>query len=241
MFVQALLVERRSVRTARDDLLVGRLGFRVTPGREQQLTAPEVHLGNLAGGRIGLDDAIEGGEGQVVLARGFIGARQLVEHPVVTCVVGIGLEQRAVEPDGLDALHVELRHLARHALEFAGLQVQIAQPPQRLGAQPAVGILEVEKVAVALHRPGRAAADGRVDVHFDIALAQIAYGRRGLRLRRGLGVLPCQDRRARASGQDGGQHQRHGEPGPHGVWPTGAGSVAGGAGATAGGEEVARS
>ena len=110
VLVEALLVEGGRGATA-DDGRVGLLGLRVALGREQQLAAPELHLVELRALRIALHDAIERGERLLGLAGGLVGARQLVQHLVVARVVGVGLEQRRVELDGLGALQVDRRDL----------------------------------------------------------------------------------------------------------------------------------
>ena len=119
VLVEALVVKSRTAGAAADDLLVGELGLGIALGGKQQLAAPELHFGDVAGLWVAAYDLVERRQRLVALPGSLVGTRQLVEHLVVARIGGIGLQQRRIKLDRLRAGQVELRHLVRHALEFA--------------------------------------------------------------------------------------------------------------------------
>ena len=201
VLVERLVVESRAVRSARYHGGIGLLRVTVAPGGKQHLAATELHLGDPAALRIARDDRVECRQRLRGLARGLVAARELVEHLVVALVVGIGLEQRRIQADRLGARDVDLRHLGAHALELAGFQAQVAQTPQRLGAQLRIGVLQLQELAVILHRLAGAARHLRVPAHLDLLAAEIADGR-SVPARPGRG----RERSSAGSGQRGQQH-----------------------------------
>ena len=103
------------------------LGLGVPLRGEQQLAAPELHLAHIGIVRILRHDTIERRQRQRILPGGVIGPSQLIEHLVVAGIVRVGLEQHGVQSDRLGTLGVKLRYFARHALNLAGLDVQVAE------------------------------------------------------------------------------------------------------------------
>ena len=213
------------------------LGVGVALGGEQQLAAAELHFIELRALRVALHDAIEGSERGIRLAGGLVGARQLVEHLVVARIVGVGLEQRAVEADGFRALQIDGGHLLLEALHLAGIEVQVAQSPQRLGAQPGIGVLHLEEVAVILHGARAARARGRIGMHLDLAPAEIADGAARWCTIRGRALGGHAQRQQRAQRQRrGGREQRGAQSrGAHRGGSAGGGDASGGGGDSAGG------
>jgi len=173
--VQALLVERRAC-AAPDDGGVGALGIRVALVGKQQLAASELHLIELRALRVALHDPIQCAERLPGLAGGLIGARQLIEHLVVTRIVGVSLKQRRVELDRLGPLQVHRGDFLFQPLHLAGVEVEVAETAQGLGAQLRIGILQLEKVPIVFHRPGGVSAHHRVAVHVDLARGEIPDG-----------------------------------------------------------------
>ena len=150
MLVQALREEGRLVAPA-DHETVGILRGLVLLGGEQQLAAAELHLVHLRRARITAHDVVERRQRLFGLARGLVGARQLVEHLVVARVVGITLEQAGVQLDGLGALRVDHRRLACHAIALTRFHVEVGEAAQRFGAQLRIGLLQLEEAPVVFH------------------------------------------------------------------------------------------
>ncbi len=173
VLVERLLVEARCAALA-DHGRVGLLCLGVALAGEQQLAAAELHLVDVRALRVAGYDAVQSGERLVGLPGGLVGARQLVEHLVVARIVGIGLQQRRVQADGLGPLHVDRGDLLLQALELAGIEVQVAQAPHGLGAQLRVGVLQLEEAPVVLHRLGGVGIGRGVPVHLDLPLRELA-------------------------------------------------------------------
>jgi hypothetical protein len=223
-----------------DDGGVGALGIRVALVGKQQLAAPELHLIELRAVRVVLHDPIQCAERLPGLAGGLIGARQLIEHLVVARIVGVCLEQRRVELDRLAPLQVHRGDFLFQPLHLAGVEVEVAETAQRLGAQLRIGILQLEKMPVVLHRAGGVGAHRRVAVHVDLARGEIPDGGPGG------GTLRPGPRRGRQQRERERRREGRGcrHPPAHrggsAAWGTGAsagggGACSGGAGASAGG------
>ncbi len=177
MLVEALLVERGR-RAARDDDVVGVLRRSVLLRGEQDFAAAELNFVELRRLRILLHHAIERGERLLRLARRLVRARQLVEHLVVARIVRVGLQQRRIELDGFAALDVDGGDLGRHAIDLAGLEVQVAEAAHGFGAQLGVGFLQLEEALVVLHRLGGSRGHLGVLLDFDLLGFQVADGLR---------------------------------------------------------------
>ena len=242
--VQALLEERRT-RAAPDDGGVGALGIRVALVGKQQLAAPELHLIELRALRVALHDPIQCAERLPGLAGGLIGARQLIEHLVVARIVGECLEQRRVQLDRLGPLQVHRGDFLFQPLHLAGVEVEVPESAQGFGAQLRIGILQLEKAAIVLHRPGNVGAHHRIAVHLDLARGEVPDG--------GLASGGCALRGSRGRAREQGERERrregcgcghaHAHRGGSAVLGTGAcsggaGACSGGAGACSGGAGV---
>ena len=131
----------------------------------------------------------------------LVGARELIQHLIVARVVRVRLEQSRIQFDGFAALQVDRGDFLLHALELAGVEVEIPETAQRFRAQLRVGLSQVEEAPIVLHRLGGARVDLRVLAHFDPARGQILDRGRTVGLR---GVRAPQ----RCSRQTGRQHER---------------------------------
>src|SRR5262249_478439 len=60
-----------------------------------------------------------------------------------------------VEPDRLGALNIDRIDLLLHALELAGIEIEVAESAHRLGTQLRIGVLQLEEVPVVVHGLGR--------------------------------------------------------------------------------------
>ena len=185
VLVEALVVEGR-LGTDLDHGLVGRLALPVRLLREQQLASPELHLVDVSAAWIARDQLIQRGQRLVGLGIEFVGPRQLVEHGIVALVLRVRREQRRIEMDGLGGPQPLVRdEFALDALGFGALQIQIAEPAQRLGPQRRIARVQVEESAVAVHGlAGVHPARGR-RIDLDLLRFEILDGRRARRRRRG--------------------------------------------------------
>ena len=142
--VQGLLIESRPGAVL-DDILVCHLGIVVVLAQEQHLAAPKLHL--VEDGRVGIarHQLIQHIQGFVRIAADFIRTRQLVEHRIVTTVIGIGLQQLlvhfggAVETAGIDRLDILGQLFGFHRLEL-----EVAEATHRLCAQLRIARNQVE-------------------------------------------------------------------------------------------------
>ncbi len=107
VLVETLLVERgRGV--ARDDDVISVLRLGVLLRGEQQLAAAELHFIQLRGSADNARRWCRASRARLLgLARGFVSARELVEHLIVARVLRVGLQQRRIELDRLGALQVD--------------------------------------------------------------------------------------------------------------------------------------
>ena len=164
------------------------------------------------------DNAIQRGERLLGLAGGLVGARELVQHLVVARVVRIGFEQRRVQLDGLAALQVDRGDLFLHALDFAGIEVEVAQAAHGFGAQLRIGLLQLEEAAIVFHR--LAGVGIELGVLFDRhgLLAQVLDGALvgvlGIRSHGGVASPCCQQH---AQGNDAQGHHGFGSLGGTGT------------------------
>ena len=155
---------------------------------------------------------IHGRERELGLGIELVRPRQLVEHCIVALVLRIGLEQRRVQADRVRGAQALVRHeFAFDALRFRTLEVQVAQPAQRLGAQRRIAGVQIQEAAVAVHGLfGVDALRGRgTDIH--LLPFEVLDGGRVLGLREGRGAAPARRDHGRIAECD--QHRartRHG-------------------------------
>ena len=175
MFVQALREEGGLVALGHH-ILIGVLRLPIFPRGEQQLAAAELHFVHLRRPWITAQHFIERGQRLLGLARGFVGARELVEHLVVARIVGIALEQAGVQLDGFRALQVDGGRFARHALALARLHVEVAQATQCFGAQLRIGLLQFKEAPVVVHGARGARFHFLIGLNHDRTRGQLADG-----------------------------------------------------------------
>ncbi len=173
VLVEALVEECRC-RPEFDDGFISGLRSRIRLGGEQQLAAPKLRLVEEAAlGELG-DEPVEGGQRLVDLRVELVGARELVEHRIVALVLGVSLQQRAVQRDCL--LRVQPLVGCKFALDALGLsafQMQIPESPHRLGAQLRIARVQIEEPLVGIHGLRGADSLRRVGLHLDLALVDI--------------------------------------------------------------------
>ncbi|MBV6417675.1 MAG: hypothetical protein CMLOHMNK_02421 [Steroidobacteraceae bacterium] len=246
VLVEALFVERGS-RAELHRLRIGRLGIAVALRGKEHFAAPELDLVEVRGRGIAAHDFVERGERLLGLAGRFVGARELVEHLVVARVVRVGLEQGRIQRNRFRTGEIDRRDLVLHAFEFTGLEVQVAEPAQRLRPQRRVGILQFEESPVVLHCARRTRRHGGALLHVDRPRTQVLDRRRrrgflraGCRGDHRHGARRAQREQAAGHGMARAAHRDDSVPGGGAPGGTGAG-VGTCAGAGAEGALAARS
>jgi hypothetical protein len=160
VLVERLLEELRAL-AGRDDRAVRLLRRGPALRAEQDLAAPELGLGHVAARGVARHQFVETRQRAIEVAFRLVGARQLVQHGVGARIVRLLREQARVQLDGAARLRrARTRDRCLGALGVAGLELEVAEAAQRLGAQRRVAAGQVEEATVQFAGPRRVGRDG---------------------------------------------------------------------------------
>ena len=188
---RALVVRRTLVAAHRHE--VRRLRSRILAQREHHFAAAELRLVAIACRRIQQHQLVERFQRRLEFTAQFVGACQLIEHPVVARVVGIGLQEVLILRNG--RLVVGGGRGAAGGAGVDHVHFQIAEPTQRLLALR-FARRSGEEVAIGARRVFLAGLDA--GVRLDGVLARCERFQR-----RRLGWRPPERTRARREQRDG--------------------------------------